>query len=357
MTRVAVVLFNLGGPDCAESIKPFLKNFFMDKNIIQAPWPVRLIVSSLIANRRSKNEAGTSYGLLGGRSPLLDNTLAQAGALEKSLNIAAPDTLWRVFTAMRYWHPMSDAAARDVADFVPDRVVLLPLYPQFSTTTTRSSIQAWHKAAAKIGLTAPTTTLCCYPFNDGFIAASARLVRDAYSSFVQTHGRTPRVLFSAHGLPEKIIQGGDPYQWQCEQAADAIAAATGIDQLDWKICYQSRVGPLKWIGPSTEDALRQAADDRVPVLIYPHAFVSEHVETLVEIEIEYREEAHKMGVPGFARVPTVGVAPEFIAGLRDMVIQHGSNATTLADGAKRICPENFTQCCMGAAAHSTRKAA
>lgn len=358
MTRVAVVLFNLGGPDRAESIKPFLKNFFMDKNIIQAPWPVRAVVSSLIARRRSKNEAGTSYGLMGGKSPLLENTLAQGDALQFALNRGQPEITWRVFTAMRYWHPMSDAVVRDVLDFAPERIVLLPLYPQFSTTTTRSSIEAWNKAAAKAGLRVATTTLCCYPFNAGFIASSARLVSEAYSSFIEKHDRVPRVLFSAHGLPEKIIQGGDPYQWQCEESAARIAAATGIADLDWKICYQSRVGPLKWIGPSTEDALREAAADQVPVLIYPHAFVSEHVETLVEIEIEYREEAHKMGVPGFARVPTVGVAAEFIEGLRDIVIRHcGSDTVTMADGAQRICPQHFTQCCMNAASHQTRKVA
>lgn len=345
MSKTAVVLFNLGGPDKPESIRPFLFNFFMDKNIIRAPLPVRWLVATLIANRRSRREAGDSYALLGGASPLLKNTQAQTAALEKVLGPG-----FKVFVCMRYWHPQAEEVARQVKGYAPDHIVLLPLYPQFSTTTTRSSFQSWDRAAKAADLTATTARVCCYPLDEGFISASAALVRGAYERAVadtQNDDRPlPRVLFSAHGLPEDVINDGDPYQWQCEQSARAIAARTGIAGLDWVICYQSRVGPKKWIGPSTGDALRAAAADKVPVIIYPHAFVSEHVETLVEIEIEYRHMAEEWGVPYFMRVPTVGTQPAFIEGLAALVRKNISAAGIVSETGKRLCPQEWRRCCM-----------
>ena len=346
MTKTAVILFNLGGPDSESAIRPFLKNFFMDKNIIRAPWPVRALVSTLIANRRSQREAGTSYGLLGGKSPLLDNTLAQAAALEQALKSAAPGQEWKIFTVMRYWHPLAASVAAQVRGWAPDRIMLVPLYPQYSTTTTRSSLQDWAKACRKTRLDTPTTTLCCYPFEAGFIDASAQLVKDAYETALKAgHAKPPRVLFSAHGLPEKIIADGDPYQWQCEESAKLIAAATGIADLDWQICYQSRVGPLQWIRPSTEEALKKVAVDQVPVVIYPHAFVSEHVETLVEIEQEYRHLAAELGIPGFYRVPTVSVEQRFIDGLARQIIDKAPRGGIVSHQGARICPAGFRRCC------------
>jgi protoporphyrin/coproporphyrin ferrochelatase len=338
--KIAVILFNLGGPDKAESIRPFLINFFMDKNIIRAPYPVRFLVSRLIAWRRSKNEAGASYGMLGGKSPLLENTQAQAAALESKLGAG-----FKVFVTMRYWHPMAAQILKDVQQFAPDEIILLPLYPQYSTTTTRSSFQDWFKEANRAGLDIPTQMVCCYPFDKGFVAASADNIKTAYNDFMRKNGVAPRVLFSAHGLPEKIIAEGDSYQWACIESAKTIAAATEIDNLDWSVCYQSRVGPLKWIRPSTEEALEKAAHDKVPVLIYPHAFVNEHVETLVEIEEEYRHLATEMGITGFERVPTVSCHPDFIAGLADLVREQiGAGAFPNARN-KRVCPLEYSQCC------------
>lgn len=334
--KTAVILFNLGGPDKPESIRPFLLNFFMDKNIIRAPWFVRCFLARLIANRRSKNEAGSAYSKLGGKSPLLENTMQQAGALQGELG---PD--YRVFVTMRYWHPLAKETVKLVKDYDPDRVLLLPLYPQYSTTTTRSSVQDWQAAAHKENLGAPTSLVCCYPTNEGFIRASAEKIAEAYKSVEQTIHRKPRILFSAHGLPEKIIKDGDPYQWQCEESARKIAEILnrthGLFDLDWTVCYQSRVGPLKWIGPSTEDAIRVAAKDKVPIIIYPHAFVNEHVETLVEIGEEYRDLAKDMGVPVFSRVDTVGTHPEFIRGLADLVRSSSSR--------QKCCPAKFSRCC------------
>lgn len=335
MTGTAVVLLNLGGPDSLSAIRPFLFNFFMDKNIIRLPLPLRWITAVLISSRRTKGVAGKTYGLLGGKSPLLANTQEQAQALQKELGKG-----YRVFVCMRYWHPQSAQVVRAVKEYGPKKIVLLPLYPQYSTTTTRSSFQDWDREAAKAGLTVETERLCCYPLDKGFIKASTDHIKTAYAGILsETAGKKtalPRVLFSAHGLPESVIKDGDPYQWQCEQTAQEIARATGIPSLDWILCYQSRVGPKKWIEPSMEDALIQAAADGVPVLIYPHSFVSEHAETLVDIEINYRELAKKLGIPRFERVPTVGTSPAFIRGLADRVRAGGKT--------ERSCPSTCRRC-------------
>lgn len=351
MTRhIAVVLFNLGGPDSRETIRPFLFNFFMDPNIIPAPKPIRWMLANYIAITRSRRQAGDSYARLGNKSPLLENTRAQATALAMRLN-TDPAIRYSVHVCMRYWHPMADEIAAKIKNDNPDQIILLPLYPQFSTTTTWSSFGVWQEAANKYDLDIPASLVCCYPTQGGFIGASADLVRAQYDVLRdeadEAGTNKPRVLFSAHGLPEDIIRGGDPYQWQCEKTAASIAAAMGVPDLDWQVCYQSRVGPKKWIGPSTEEALQKAANDKVPVVIYPHAFVSEHVETLVEIEEEYREIAQHMGVPGFARVPTASVHKAFIEGLADVVRSRVDVAGVGPDVIGRICPSGFSRCCMG----------
>jgi len=340
--EIAVVLFNLGGPDKQESIKPFLFNFFMDKNIIPLPTPLRWMIAKYISVSRSKREAGVSYGVLGNKSPLLENTEAQAQALEAFLN-CDPKLKFKVYVCMRYWHPMAQDVVERVHRDNPDQIILLPLYPQFSTTTSWSSFEVWREAVAKTPMDTKTSFICCYPLLPQFVSASASLIRQHYDAM----GNNPRVLFSAHGLPEDIIHKGDPYQWQCEKSAAAIAAATGIESLDWQICYQSRVGPKAWLRPSTEEAIRRAAQDDVPVLIYPHAFVSEHVETLVELDAEYRHLAHEVGVPGFGRVPTVSVSDAFIEGLAAMVMSRLDVPGIAPNAGGRICPSGFTKCCMG----------
>lgn len=346
MNKIAVVLFNLGGPDSRDSIRPFLMNFFTDPNIIRVPGFLRRFIAARIADRRAGNEAGDSYALLGNKSPLLENTLAQAAALEEKLNAGGDHKSYKVFVSMRYWHPMAPEAAQAVKAWDPHHIVLLPLYPQFSTTTTRSSFQSWDAACDDIDLLLPTSTVCCYPLEDGFIDASALNVKAVYDRALAETGKTPRILFSAHGLPEKVIDDGDPYQWQCEQTARAIAERTGIADPDWQICYQSRVGPMKWIGPSTEEAIRQAAEDGVPVVILPHAFTQEHVETLVEIEIEYRHLADEIGLDGFYRVPVVSVHPDFIDGLAGMVRRLGYQTWTSSETGRRMCPQGYRRCCM-----------
>lgn len=339
--KTAIVLFNLGGPDRPEAIKPFLLNLFRDPAILRVPFFVRPFLARIIARARVA-PATANYALLGGKSPLLGLTQEQGAALESAL----PEMEAKCFIAMRYWHPFSLEAARAVKAWGPDRVVLLPLYPQFSTTTTGSSLSAWRQAAAKVGLAADTTTVCCYPVDRTYAAATAAIVKREYDRARASLGPATklRVLFSAHGLPEVIIQGGDPYQWQVEQTVAAVVEAWG-EPVDHAICYQSRATPQKWIEPSTEGEIERAARDGTAVLVVPIAFVSEHTETLVELDVEYREVADKIGVPGYFRVPTQNADAGFIASLAGVV----RRATTCGPGlcsaaGGRLCGAEHAGC-------------
>lgn len=343
--RVAIVLFNLGGPDRPESVRPFLVNLFTDPAILRVPGFIRPLLGRLIAWRRTR-PAMENYAVIGGRSPLLELTEEQGRALEAALAGDAGIEA-RCFVAMRYWHPLSDAAAEAVKDWAPDEVLLLPLYPQYSTTTTGSSIAAWDDACRKAGLSVPTTTLCCWHSDGGFAAATARLVQD---SFAKARAELPpgvalRILFSAHGLPESIVAAGDPYQWQVERTVAAVVERLDIDGLDHVVCYQSRVTPQKWIGPSTEDEIARAAAEKVAILICPIAFVSEHSETLVELDVEYREEADHLGIPGYFRVPAQNSDPAFIAALAELARGAlGSGRALCSFAGARQCPKQHGDC-------------
>lgn len=330
--KTAVVLFNLGGPLHLADVRPFLENLFSDPAIIRLPALFRIPLAKFISKKREE-EASHIYQAIGGGSPLLANTEEQRTALEAALP-QDENNQYRCFIAMRYWHPFADETARLVADFAPDKIVFLPLYPQFSTTTTQSSFKDFYKALQKINVKAPVSTICCYPAETGFITAQAALIReqyDALSRAMQMMGVTkkPRLLFSSHGLPERVVKAGDPYQRHCEETAKALVAALDIPGLDWINCYQSRVGPLKWIEPYTDAEIERAGAEKTPVIIAPISFVSEHSETLYEIEQQYRDLARDTGVPGFARVPAVGTHPDFVAGLARLA-QAGQKQTVCA---------------------------
>ncbi|GAA0572086.1 ferrochelatase [Caenispirillum bisanense] len=345
MTKIAVVLFNLGGPDSLEAVRPFLFNLFNDPAIIGAPTPVRWALAQFISRRRAP-VAREIYEKLGGRSPLLPHTQDQARALEAAL--AGEGVEARAFIAMRYWHPFTADVVAEVKRFGPDRIVLLPLYPQYSRTTSGSSIRHWHHHAAAAGLDAPTTTVCCYPTEPGFVRAQAALVAAELDALEAERGDhpPPRVLFSAHGLPKKVIAGGDPYQWQVEQSAAAVAAALDRPGLDWRVTYQSRVGPLEWIGPATDSEIEAAGREGRPLVVVPIAFVSEHSETLVELDMEYGELAHQSGVPLYRRVSTVLSAPAFIDGLAGLVRRAVATSGTgpVSERGGRLCPGTCGQC-------------
>lgn len=313
--KLAVVLFNLGGPDSLDAVEPFLRNLFSDPAIISLPAILRLPLARLIAARRAPFARGI-YAKIGGRSPIVEETQAQGRALESAL--AAQGHEARTFIAMRCWRPFSDDAARAVKAWAPDRIVLLPLYPQYSTTTTASSLTDWARAARDAGLAMPQAAVRCYPAEPGFIAALADTIRETWAK--TKPGLRYRLLLSAHGLPERVIARGDPYRQQVEQTASALVRELGMDGLDHTVCYQSRVGPLKWIGPATDAEIERAGHEGLGVVVAPIAFVSEHSETLVELDMDYAKLAAQCGVPDFLRAPTVGTRKAFIDALARLVV-------------------------------------
>lgn len=310
--KTAVVLFNLGGPDSLEAVQPFLFNLFNDKAIIRLPQPFRYLLAKFISKTRTK-KAVAIYRHMGGKSPLLENTLAQAKALEESLKSEKAD--YKVFVAMRYWYPFTAAAATLVKEYNPDEIVLLPLYPHYSTTTTQSSLREWYRVAKDINV--PTQEVESYPLDELYINAHVEMLKPIYQE--ATAYGSPRILFSAHSLPQKVIDAGDPYQEQTIQTAKAIIKTFGTD-IDYQVCYQSRVGRLKWLEPTTEAEIKRAAIDKVPVVVVPISFVSEHSETLVELDIDYKNMAVSMGVSFYGRVPTLSCHPLFIETLKKKVL-------------------------------------
>lgn len=340
--RLAVVLANLGGPDRPEAVRPFLFNLFNDPAIIGARQPLRFVIAQMISRRRAPI-AREIYGRIGGRSPILEQTQSQAATLEQVLGTKLdPGTRAKVFVAMRYWHPFLQETAEAVRAWAPDRIVLLPLYPQFSTTTTASFFMGWDKAAGRVGLRVLTARLCCYPGLDGFIAAHRALLQPVIA---QAKAKGPfRVLFSAHGLPQRIVKKGDPYPWQVEQTVDTLVRALGEEDLDWKICYQSRVGPLAWTPPFIENEIDRAGRDRKGLIVVPIAFVSEHSETLVELDLDYAKRARTRGVPFYLRVPTLGAHPAFMDALASLTLRLArSDGLSSATGG-RICPASSCAC-------------
>ena len=334
--RLAVIVFNLGGPDSLEAVEPFLKNLFSDPAIIDLPTMLRKPLAAWVAKRRAPI-ARDIYARLGGRSPILEETQRQASSLETLLRQRGVEA--RVFVAMRCAEPTSAQAVRDVADWRADQVVMLPLYPQYSTTTTRSSVDDWLKAAA--GLTAKQTLVCCYPLNAGFLDAVAGLIQETLTS--RKPGVDYRLLFSAHGLPERTIKKGDPYRWQVERTVEGLVQHLGISQPDWRLCFQSRVGPLKWIEPSTDEEIRKAGREKKGVVVVPVAFVSEHSETLVELDIEYARLAKSAGVADYLRVPTASAHPRFIEGLANLVMRAVTQGRPVVCDAAQ-CPAAYGRC-------------
>ncbi len=344
--KLAIVLFNLGGPDRPESIKPFLLNLFHDPAILRVPFFVRPLLAQIIATARVK-PATENYAILGGKSPLLELTQDQADALADA--VSGPDTDAKCFIAMRYWHPFSQEAASAVKAWGADEIFLLPLYPHFSTTTTGSSLAAWRDAALRAGLARPVTTLCCWFDDDGYVAATAAIVRRSLAEARAVATAPVRILFSAHGLPEVIVARGDPYQFHIESTVRSVVDHLQSDgeTLDWQVCYQSRATPQKWLDPSTEEAIESAARDKVAVLVVPIAFVSEHSETLVELDVEYRELAEKMGVPGYFRAPAQNSDAAFIAALAGLVHTARRRGTGICSFmGTRACPGHHKDCPM-----------
>tara|TARA_B100001741_G_scaffold311991_1_gene314281 strand:+ start:283 stop:1308 length:1026 start_codon:yes stop_codon:yes gene_type:complete len=334
--KTAVVLLNLGGPDRPESVKRFLFNLFNDPLIIRLPGFLRTPLAWLISTRRNK-EAQAIYSEIGGKSPILEITTAQAEALSTKLAAHGMDN--QVFVSMRYWHPMTDEVVQKVKAYNPDHVFLLPLYPQYSTTTSKSSLDVWLKESKKQNLKVPTKYACCYPTNKKLIEAHSQLIQ---KQILEVKNKKIRILFSAHSLPVSIIKSGDPYQWQVQQTV--LSIMNGINGAeDHVLCYQSKVTPVKWLEPSTPDEIKKAVQDDVAIIIVPIAFVSDHSETLVELDIEYKNLAEEMGSKDYYRIEALNINEMFIEGLKDLVLESQEVRVTKNISAK-ICPKTFKEC-------------
>lgn len=337
--RVAIILFNLGGPDKQEAVRPFLFNLFNDKAIIGAPQPFRYFIAQMISRSREKL-AKANYALMGGGSPILPETRKQADALETEMAKRVSNVTFKCFIAMRYWRPLIVQAAEAAIDWHATDAILLPLYPQFSTTTTGTALKAWTSICD-----IPASTICCYPAGAAFAQSHADAILKAWREGGSP--AQPRVLFSAHGLPQSIVDRGDPYQWQVEQS---VAAVRALLPPDWetRICYQSRVGPMKWLAPSTEHEIKTAAKDKAGVIICPVAFVSEHVETLVELDLEYGALARGLQLPFYLRAKTPGDAPRFIDALADLTERAlAAPGKMQSENGGRLCPAAFGMCAQG----------
>ena len=337
--KKAVILFNLGGPDKLENVEPFLFNLFNDPAILNLPSFIRYPLAKLIANRRSST-AKKIYQELGGSSPILKLTKEQATALELKLNKDDYLSDYKCFIVMRCWHPRAESVVKDVINYNPDEIILMPLYPQYSAATSGSSIKEWKDISKKNNLKVKTSTICCYPTDSNFIEAHKNEIMKKIKNL-----KNFKLIFSAHGLPEKNIKKGDPYQWQVEQSVNAIVNSLNIKDLDWILSYQSRVGPLKWIGPSTEDIIIENSKLEKHIVLVPVAFVSEHSETLVELDIEYKELADKNGCINYLRVPALGINEKYISSMSNLIInKHDYNLNRNLCPPKIQCPNQFKKC-------------
>ena len=337
--KKAIILFNLGGPDKLENVEPFLFNLFNDPAILDLPTFLRYPLAKLISNRRAP-VAKKIYAELGGSSPILKLTREQSDALEIKLNQTQEEDEYKCFIIMRCWNPRAKDVIKDVQLYGPDEVVLMPLYPQYSAATSGSSIKEWKDVCRKNNYHVKTSTICCYPTDQNFINAHTKEIIKKIKDL-----KNFKLIFSAHGLPEKNIKKGDPYQWQVEQSVKRIVENLNDENLDWILSYQSRVGPLKWIGPSTETIIIENSKLGKHIVLVPIAFVSEHSETLVELDIEYKEIADANGCKNYTRVPALGINEDFIKAMSELIIKKNEYKINEDLYPPKIqCPPNFKKC-------------
>jgi len=320
--KTAVILFNLGGPDSPKAVRPFLYNLFSDPDIFH--FPLGRLSQKFFAwmiSRKRAAEAGKNYAAIGGKSPILENTQEQAIALQLSL---AMEGEFDVFVCMRYWHPLTKDVVRELKQKKYGEVILLPLYPQYSITTTGSSINEFTRQCKKNGYQPEIKIIKQWYDSELYQQAIVADINAALAALPDATPENTELLFSAHGLPKKIIAGGDPYQQQIEATVYAIN-----EKLRWPnttLCYQSRVGPLEWLQPYTQDVITEKADLGCKnMLVYPIAFTSDHVETLYELAIEYAKLAAESGITNYKVVPALNDHPDLIEALKDLVMDCQNN--------------------------------
>jgi ferrochelatase len=320
-SKIAVVLLNLGGPDSLDAVEPFLFNIFNDPDIINFPlsFLIRTRLAKLISSKRAPR-IQEQYKKIGGKSPILDTTTKQAKLLEEELN---KNIEAKVFIAMRYWKPFTVDAADAIEKYRPDLIVLLPLYPQFSVSTTGSSVNEWNKAVRKREFlkNVPTVLVEKYYLNELYIKAIVERINSALDKFPIDKRDNVTILFSAHGTPVKLVKNGDPYSHHIRETVDKVVKTGGYKQ-PWSLCFQSKVGPQKWLTPSTPTVIEENAAKGIKnVLIVPIAFTSDHLETLFELNIEYRHLAEQKGIEQYEMTVGLNDSPTFISALEELVLE------------------------------------
>jgi protoporphyrin/coproporphyrin ferrochelatase len=309
--KIGVLLLNLGGPQRLEDVRPFLFNLFSDRQIIRlGPAFLQKTIARIIAYRRAP-KSKANYERIGGGSPIRKKTEEQAEALEQVLR---QDGNFIVRPCMRYWHPLAAEALREMKRAEVSKIIALPLYPHYSIATTGSSLSDLHRTRALSKMDSPILEIHSWPTEPCYIACLAERIREGIRFF---DGAPVQVVYSAHSLPVQFIKEGDPYVDHLQQSIRAIEELTGIEG---KLCYQSRSGPVEWLGPALPEVIRTlAAEGCANMLTVPISFVSDHVETLFEIDIQYREMAEGLGMR-FYVTRGLNDDPQFIAGLRNLVL-------------------------------------
>ena len=315
MLKLGVILFQLGGPDSLDAIEPFLYNLFCDPDIIDFPFAriARQPLAKLISSRRSRHVAH-HYAEIGGKSPILENTRRQASALEQVLRREFDA---RVAVAMRYWHPFTQEAIEEMEQHAPEELVLLPLYPQYSKTTTGSSLNEWKRRFHPQGWNPRIHLIEEFFEDESYLGSMVQAINSTLQEFDDI--RDVDMVFSAHSVPVAVVENGDPYQRQIERTVELVWQR-GRWPARRHLCYQSKVGASKWLSPSMHQTVKLLGQEgRKNVLVVPISFVSDHVETLHEIDIEHREQAREVGIERYRMVPGLNDSPAFIRALAGLV--------------------------------------
>jgi ferrochelatase len=316
-TSKGVILLNLGGPDSLEVVKPFLLNLFSDREIIKLgptifQKPIAWIIAATRAKRTKRN-----YELIGGGSPLNNITNAQSEALEKNLKKRG----WRIktFVGMKYWSPYINEALEEAANEGISELIALPLFPQYSRATTGSCFKELNKSLSNFPSIKKADYITSWHDHPGYIKALSQNIESGLKKFPDNSNEDVKILFSAHALPQSFIEGGDPYVDHINATIHAVAEKLNLDS--WELSFQSRSGPVKWIGPETREVINQfGAQGTKNVLLVPVSFVSDHIETLYEMDILYKKQGEDLGIT-ISRAPSLNTSPEFINALTDILVQ------------------------------------
>lgn len=320
--RIAVMMLNLGGPRRQDEVRPFLRNLFMDREIIRLPGGKigQALLSRLIAWRKAPSSAA-NYQQIGGGSPLVRWTAMQGKGMKRW---AEGKSRFEVIPlpCMRYWHPDSETSLRAAQKAGVEHIVAFSQYPQESTTTSGSSIRNLQLTAERLGIDIPITTLTGWHEHPQYLEAVAECVREGVKKVPEEERSQCKILYSAHSLPMKFVDEGDPYPDQIRATVRGVQARTGLD-LEHELAWQSKVGPIRWLSPATVDRICSLPSEGFrTVVVVPVAFVNDHIETLHELDIEVAEEAAEAGIQRYVRAPSLNTRPKFLQALGEVLLDH-----------------------------------